>query len=167
MGFLLRNTTFRVEIYTPQKAGREAFAVSICFFIALLFCFFSVDVSRGVLPDFISNTGIFGHRGFVCPLCGGTRAFVLVSAASVSEALHYSLLGTCISIWLLLTLPIRFFYRFSPTGHFIKESYFLIKKIESPDHLIIAMGLFIWLQLGLHYLWNFTWIPLEQLSLPY
>lgn len=163
MGIFLKKHLKTLKKCTPKKAGHEAFETGIVFLVALLFGYFSIDVSGGVLPDFIEKTVLVGHKGFVCPLCGGTRAFVMISTLKFSKALHFSLLGSAISLWILLTLPIRIFYRFLPDDRRCRKSYLFIKYVENPDHLIIAMALFLWAQLIFHYTLDFHWIPLQQL----
>ncbi|MBP5638353.1 MAG: DUF2752 domain-containing protein [Victivallales bacterium] len=123
-----------------------------------------IDISKGVLPDYVSTLPFIGHQGFVCPLCGGTRAFVLASTLSIQTSFHYSMFGTCISLWLLLTLPVRVLFFLYPTKQTFKKSYFLIKTIENPDLLMILMAFFLWLQLSFHYCFDYYWIPLTQLK---
>ena len=163
MGVLLSEGSHHASCNCSERAGREALAIGICLLIAFLLRCFRVDISTGVFPDFVSELPFIGHKGFVCPLCGGTRAFALVSTFSFAEALHYSLLGVFVSTWLLLTFPIRLLCRFSGKPVFGKL-YLRVLKFESVDHLMILMAVFLWLQLGLHYFLDFTWIPLEQLN---
>lgn len=161
MGILLNR---RLSILSKSKAFREALAISACLAGALIMRFFDVDIRHGVLPDFITKLPVFGHRGFLCPLCGGTRAFVMTSTLSVREAFHYSILGTCVSIWLLLTLPIRLLYCIVPKCVFLQKLYHLVTLAEKSDYLILMMAVFMWLQLYLHYCHDFFWIPLLQLT---
>ena len=163
MGIFLKKHLKTLKKCTPKKAGHEALETGIVFLIALLLSYFSIDVSNGVLPDFIEKTGIVGHKGFVCPLCGGTRAFVMTSTLKLNKALHYSMLGTLVSLWLLLTLPVRIFYRNFPENCRWRKSYLFVKYMEKADHLIIGMALFLWVQLIFHYALGFYWIPLLQL----
>lgn len=163
MGILLTESYRSVDPFFPRQARREALVLCGCFLGALLLRLFRVDVPAGVLPDFISALPVIGHRGFVCPLCGGIRSFVLVAAFSFPEALHCSILGTCISSWLLLTLPIRLLCLFSARP-LHEKLYFRVKKFENPDHLLVMMAFCMWLQLCLHYFGGFLWIPLLQLT---
>ncbi|MBR6057382.1 MAG: DUF2752 domain-containing protein [Victivallales bacterium] len=153
------NTQFRAK----DSSGRETLVICICFACAVLLHFLRIDITHGILPKSISDLRFIGHHGFVCPLCGGTRAFAFLSVGSLPQALHCSLLGTCVAIWLLVTLPVRFIHWLFPICRWSLKSYLLIKKIEHPDLLIIAMAFFLCVQLWLHYHFGFVWIPLVDL----
>ena len=148
-----------------QKAARrEACVTCICGLCAALFRCFEVDVTGGILPKSVAAFRIFGHHGFVCPLCGGTRAFALVSIGDFETALHCSLLGACAAVWLYLTLPIRLLVWAVPEHVGLRDLYFGVKRVESGDILMIAMAGFMCVQLWMHYARGFYWIPLEQLG---
>lgn len=164
MGILLTKEPLSTISVSQKQAGREAVAICICFFCALLVHHLHIDISNGVLPKSISALPFIGHNGYVCPLCGGTRAFVLFSFGKLTDALHCSLLGTALAAWLLFTLPIRFIVYVNSGREWSKALYRLIKRMEHPDLLIITMALTMLVQLWMHYSLGFRWIPLQQLS---
>ena len=164
MGVLLTDNFPSGGLRYSTQAGREALVLILCFCGALLLQDQHIDVSKGVLPDIVSALPFIGHKGFVCPLCGGVRSFVMVSSLSLPLAFHYSMLGTCISLWALLTIPVRVLFCLFPTKRLFRRGYFLLRKCEHPDVLIILMAMFMWMQLFFHYYLNFPWIPLEQLN---
>jgi len=147
----------------PKMARLEAAAICLCFAGAHLLHFLQIDISEGILPKAISALPIFGHKGFVCPFCGGIRAFAYFSVGAFTEALHCSLLGTCITAWLLGSLPLRFLICAFPDCLWSQKLYRLIRMIEHPDLLIINTAGCIWIQLWLHYSLGFSWLPLTQL----
>ena len=164
MGILLTSEAHSLNPSHSKRTGREAIAIIICYLCALSFHFLHIDISGGILPKSISVLRFIGHHGFVCPLCGGMRSFFYFSAGALTDALHCSLLGTCVSAWLLLSLPIRILICLSPDNDRSKGLYRLIKRIEHPDVLIIAMACFMCIQLCLHYYLGFIWLPLQHLS---
>ena len=164
MGILLTKEPL-ATFFAPQKqAGREAVAICICFFCAQLLCCLHIDISNGLLPQSISALPFIGHDGYVCPLCGGTRAFALLSVGKLTDALHCSLLGTVVTFWLLCSLPIRVAVCANSSREWSKTLYRLVKRIEHPDLLIITMALAMLVQLWMHYSLGFHWIPLLQLA---
>ena len=163
MGVLLTKEPLLITSVYPRQAGREAVAICICFFGALLLYCLHFDISNGILPRSISALPFIGHNGYVCPLCGGTRAFALFSVGNFKEALHFSLLGTGVSIWLLCSLPLRIVVYIYSNRKWSNALYRLIKRIENPDLLIIAMAISMLVQLWMHYSLGFHWIPLQQL----
>ena len=162
MGVLLTKGPHPID--SPKQAGREAGAICICYICALLFHCLQIDISSGILPKTISSLPFVGHNGFVCPLCGGTRAFCLFSVGEIMPALHFSLFGTYVSAWLLCSLPIRVIVFANPNRQWSKWLYRLIKRVEHPDLLIITMALSMCGQLWMHYSLRFPWIPLQQLA---
>ena len=164
MGILLTPEAHSLNLSQSKRTGREALAIIICYLCALSFHLLHIDISGGILPKSISALRFIGHHVFVCPLCGGMRSFFYFAAGALTDALHCSLLGTCISAWLLLSLPIRIFIFLSPDNDRSRGLYHVIKRIEHPDVLIIAMACFMCVQLCLHYHFGFFWIPLQQLA---
>lgn len=164
MGMVLTKEPLPIISTYHRQAGREALVICICFFCALLLHCLHIDVCNGIVPESISALPFIGHDGFVCPLCGGTRAFVLFSFGKLTDALHCSLLGTALAAWLLFTLPIRFIVYVNSGREWSKALYRLIKRMEHPDLLIITMALTMLVQLWMHYSLGFRWIPLQQLS---
>ena len=142
-----------------RQAGREAAAICLCYCCALLLHCLHLDISSGILPQFISAIPFIGHNGYVCPLCGGTRAFAYFSVGEISDALHCSLLGTVVSAWLLCSLPIRVIACAVSKPEWSKRLYCLVRRVENPDWLIIMMALSMWVQLWMHYSLGFLWIP--------
>ena len=133
---------------------------ALCIIGAALLCWRGTDISGGVLPGWLSR--FIGHNGrFVCPFCGGTRAFVYVCHFDFSSALHASILGTLAAIWAVLTFPIRLWFALrhdSPCACFL---YSRLKANENGDYFIIASAALMLLQMHLHYQWGFHWLPLE------
>lgn len=164
MGILLTKEPLSTISVSQKQAGREAVAICICFFCALLLHHLHIDISNGVLPKSISALPFIGHNGYVCPLCGGTRAFALLSVGKLTDALHCSLLGTVVTFWLLCSLPIRVAVYANSSREWSKALYRLVKRIEHPDLLIITMALTMLVQLWMHYSLGFHWIPLLQLA---
>ena len=164
MGILLTKEPLSTISLSPKHAGREAVAICICFFCALLLRCLHIDISNGVLPKSISALPFIGHDGFICPFCGGTRAFALFSVGKLTDALHCSLLGTVVSFWLLCSLPIRVVVYANSSREWSKALYRLVKRVEHPDLLIITMALTMPVQLWMHYSLGFHWIPLLQLA---
>ena len=164
MGILLEKKHLSLNQMHPKQSGHEAIEILTCYFCALLLHFLHIDISGGILPQSISSLPFIGHKDFVCPFCGGTRAFIFFSNGQIMDAMHCSLLGTFISAWLFSTLPIRVIFYFKPDYEWSKNLYRLIKRTENPDWLIIAMAFFIVIQLWLHYSLGFHWVPLQQLT---
>lgn len=143
-----------------RAARFETAGLVLCLLGAVALVWLRVDVSRGVLPH--SWTWL-GHAGFVCPLCGGMRAFVRVVGMELGQALHDSLLGTSVSVWLLLTLPLRLAFVCCPDRPYCARLGQWLKRLERPPRLLLLMALSLWLQLYLHYVHGFAWTPLQQL----
>lgn len=91
------------------------------------------------------------------------RAFVRVVALDWGQALHDSLLGTSVSVWLLLTLPVRLAFVCCPDRPYCARLGQWLKRLERPPRLLLLMALSLWLQLYLHYVHGFAWTPLQQL----
>ena len=163
MGIFLNKPLLFNSVH-PRRAGREAAVIFICWLCAVSLHVLQVDISDGVLPRSFAALRFIGHNGCVCPLCGGTRAFVSFSIGASAEALHYSLLGTCVSAWLLLSLPVRVIVYANRKCLWSINLYRLIKLAEHPNLLMIAMALTMYVQLGMHYFLGFYWIPLQQLT---
>lgn len=143
-----------------RAARFETAGLVLCLLGAAVLVWLRVDVSQGVLPH--AWTWL-GHRGFVCPLCGGMRAFVRVVGMELGQALHDSLLGTSVSVWLLLTLPVRLAFVCCPDRLYCARLGQWLKRLERPPRLLLLMALSLWLQLYLHYVHGFAWTPLQQL----
>lgn len=152
--------TFDQPTHEVCAARLETAGLVLCLLGAAALVWLRVDVSQGVLPSFWSW---LGHRGFVCPLCGGMRAFVRVVALNWGQALHDSLLGTFVAVWLLLTLPFRLAFVCCPGQPRCARLGQRLRRLERPPRLLLLMALSLWLQLYLHCVHGFAWTPLQQL----
>ena len=138
---------------------QEAIATILCLCGALFLAFLRIDISTGVFPSWITA----GHtRWFVCPFCGGTRAFCYVVRMQFWNALHCSLIGTWVSIWILATLPIRIWFWTKCYSRKALVSYWWLKKLEGGNNFLFLTAVLVVVQMVLHYYYGFDWLPLRQ-----
>lgn len=99
------------------------------------------------------------HGGYRCPLCGGTRSFLAMTSLDIIGALHFSILGTLIYLYLLFTLPCRMLLFFNQKNVFSSNLRTIVNKIDNWSEkrfLFIVFLLFI-VQYLLDYSGLFYW----------
>ncbi|MDO4583228.1 MAG: DUF2752 domain-containing protein [Planctomycetia bacterium] len=119
------------------------------------------SVEAGVLPGWISELPFIGHHGFVCPLCGGCRAFVFCCQGDFKEALHFSFLGTWVFACLVGTLPLKVYYFFCWKNSEPCPWLCFIRQMESGKLFLVMMIVFFLLQLFLTQSGIWVWKVLD------
>ena len=138
---------------------QEVVATILCLCGALFLALLRNDISFGVFPGWIKA----GHtKWFVCPFCGGTRAFCYMVRLQFWNAMHCSIIGTWVSIWILATLPIRAWFLADSHSRKAMLAYWWLKKIEGGNNFLFLTAVFMVIQMLLHYYWGFDWLPLRQ-----
>ena len=138
---------------------QEVVATILCLCGALFLAVLRIDISTGVFPDWIKA----GHtRWFVCPFCGGTRAFCYMVRLQFWNAMHCSIIGTWVSTWILASLPIRAWFWAASYSRKALVSYWWLKKLEGGDNFLFLTAILVVVQVVLHYQYGFYWLPLRQ-----
>lgn len=146
-----------------QHARHEMFLTAVCVVVATCLNLCGYDISEGVLPQWLGKVLPLGHHGFVCPFCGGTRAFVYVLRGDFRMAVRCSLLGTLVTMWLLATFPLRLWFLLCQKAPLAERFFSEVKHFECADHfLLVTAGCFV-IQLALHFSGVLPWLPFVQL----
>ena len=149
----------RRKRWLRPASRQETVATILCLCGALFLALLHIDISAGVLPGWIRA----GHHGwFVCPFCGGTRAFCYMVRIQPVEALHCSFIGTWVSFWILATLPIRAWFWADSHSRKALLAYWWLKKLEAGDYFLFLTAFCVVMQMVFHYHCGFDWLPLRQ-----
>lgn len=157
----MEGQTLLVKILS-RRLSRECL-LSVCFvFFGCWLGFFKNDISNGVMPSWFDAIPVLGHRFCICPFCGGMRAFVYVCRLEWLRALHYSILGTVIGIWIIASFPFRLcaFMELAVRGNAIWGMRF--SRLECSTVFLALSIIAVCLQLMLHYFAGFCWFPLAN-----
>jgi len=104
--FLLKN--FKPE----HKKNAAIIFTTICIYVVVLL-YNLFPPHNGYLFTLFTLIGRIRnilHHSLRCPLCGGTRSFLAMSVGNFSQALHFSLFGSSLFIYTLISLPFRVAY---------------------------------------------------------
>ncbi len=149
----------RRKRWLRPASRQETVATILCFCGALFLALYHIDITTGVFPSWFKA----GHRGwFVCPFCGGTRAFCYVVRLQFWNAMHSSIIGTWVSVWILVTFPIRAWFCAASQSRKAMRVYWRLKKLEAGEKFLIMTAICVVTQMVLHYQCGFYWLPLVQ-----
>ena len=100
----------------------------------------------------IRNFIKFGVR---CPLCGGTRSFRFIFSGDIIKALHHSIIGTVVFVFVYLLIPFRLLILFNIKNrltyvikvvdeYFEKYFIYIIFVLYALQLLLDDLGVFVW-----------------------
>ena len=95
----------------------------------------SLDLAESGLWLWLQNLREVSHpAAFLCPFCGGTRAFVAACQFDFKSAFNHSLVGLVVFSYIVLMLPVRAVVVFWPRSREIRPLATMLSAVDSPRY---------------------------------